>query len=111
MIICGDFNSVPDSGVYQLLSTGVVGGEHPDFQGKNYGKFTSSGVSHHLGLRSAYAGIGELPLTNYTPSFRGAIDYIWFSTQSISVLDVLGEVDEDYLGKVVGFPNAHFPSE
>ncbi|CCA71794.1 related to CCR4-component of the major cytoplasmic deadenylase (C-terminal fragment) [Serendipita indica DSM 11827] len=110
-LICGDFNSVPDSGVYQLLSTGSVQGDHPDFMGKNYGKFTTSGVSHRLGLRSAYAGIGELPVTNYTPSFRGGIDYIWYSTQSISVLDVLGEVDEEYLGKVVGFPNAHFPSD
>jgi len=111
MIICGDFNSVPESGVYQLLSGGAVSGDHPDFIGKNYGKFTETGVSHHLGLRSAYSGIGELPFTNYTPSFQGVIDYIWFSNQSISVLDVLGEVDEEYLGKVVGFPNVHFPSE
>lgn len=111
MLICGDFNSVPDSGVYQLLATGSVPGDHPDFNGKSYGKFTASGVAHHLGLRSAYSGIGELPLTNYTPSFLGVIDYIWFSTQSVTVTDVLGGLDEDYLSKVVGFPNAHFPSE
>lgn len=111
LVLCGDFNSGPDSGVYQLLATGAVPGDHPDFIGKNYGKFTTSGVQHHLGLRSAYAGIRELPLTNYTPGFRGVIDYIWYSTQSITVLDVYGEVDEDYLSKVVGFPNAHFPSE
>lgn len=110
MLICGDFNSVPDSGVYQLLSTGSVPGDHPDFNGKSYGQFTDSGVAHHLGLRSAY-GVGDLPLTNYTPSFQGVIDYIWFSTQSITVMDVLGELDEEYLSKVVGFPNAHFPSD
>jgi CCR4-NOT transcription complex subunit 6 len=111
LLLCGDFNSSPDSGVYQLLSTGSVPGEHPDFIGKSYGKFTTTGVTHHLGLRSVYAGIGELPLTNYTPSFQGPIDYIWYSTQSIIVTDVWGEIDQEYLSKVVGFPNAHFPSE
>ncbi|KAG8846672.1 Glucose-repressible alcohol dehydrogenase transcriptional effector, partial [Serendipita sp. 405] len=70
MLLCGDFNSIPDSGVYQLLSTGSVPGDHPDFNGKEYGKFTKNGVSHHLNLRSAYAAVGELPLTNYTPSFQ-----------------------------------------
>jgi CCR4-NOT transcription complex subunit 6 len=64
-----------------------------------------------LGLKSAYAGIGELPLTNYTPSFDGAIDYIWYSTATMSVNAVLSEVDRGYLEKVVGFPDAHNPSE
>ncbi|PVG01000.1 hypothetical protein CPB86DRAFT_699993 [Serendipita vermifera] len=111
LILCGDFNSAPESGVYQLLSTGSVPGEHPDFIGKSYGKFTTTGVTHHLGLRSVYSAIGELPLTNYTPGFQGPIDYIWYSTQSVIVTDVLGEIDQEYLSKVVGFPNAHFPSD
>ena len=64
-----------------------------------------------MGLKSAYAGIGELPLTNYTPSFHGAIDYIWYSTATLSVNAVLSEVDQGYLEKVVGFPDAHNPSE
>jgi CCR4-NOT transcription complex subunit 6 len=111
LLICGDFNSVPDSGVYQLLATGGVPGDHQDFNGKNYGKFTTTGVTNHLGLRNAYAGIRELTLTNNVPGFQGVIDYIWYTSQSITVLDVLGEVDQEYLSKVVGFPNAHFPSE
>ena len=50
-------------------------------------------------------------MTNYTPSFQGPIDYIWYSTANLSVNAVLGEVDKSYLEKTVGFPNAHFPSE
>ncbi|KAG8887906.1 Glucose-repressible alcohol dehydrogenase transcriptional effector, partial [Tulasnella sp. 408] len=53
----------------------------------------------------------ELPITNYTPSFKGVIDYIWFTNLSLGVEAVLGEVDQAYLDKVVGFPNAHFPSD
>ena len=110
-IVCGDFNSVPESGVYDFLANGTVPSDHPDFMSHVYGNYTSDGLRHRLGLKSAYAGVGELPLTNYTPSFQGVIDYIWYTTASLSVTSLLGEVDTGYLSKVVGFPNAHFPSE
>lgn len=112
LIVCGDFNSVPDnSGVYEYLSRGHVPGTHPDFMGHQYGPYTSEGPRHPFELRSAYAGIGELPMTNYTASFEGAIDYIWYGSDNVEVSAVLGEVDPGYLSKIVGFPNAHFPSD
>jgi CCR4-NOT transcription complex subunit 6 len=110
LIVCGDFNSVPTSGVYEFLANGTVPHNHADFMSHMYGKYTSDGLRHKLGLKSAYAGAGEL-LTNYTPSYQGEIDYIWYSAANIGVNAVLGEVDRGYLEKVVGFPNAHFPSE
>jgi CCR4-NOT transcription complex subunit 6 len=78
-----------------------------------YGRYTSEGIRHRLGLKSAYAGLPdeEVPLTNYTPSFRGVIDYVFYSAANLAVNKVLGEVDKGYLEKVVGFPNAHFPSD
>jgi len=113
MIVCGDFNSVPDSGVYDLVSTGHLPSNHPDFLSHIYGRYTSEGIRHRLGLKNAYAGLNpdELPLTNFTPSYQGFIDYIWFSTGNVGVNKVLGEIDKSYLEKIVGFPNAHFPSE
>ncbi|TFY60101.1 hypothetical protein EVJ58_g5361 [Rhodofomes roseus] len=111
LIICGDFNSLPVSGVYEFLSNGTVSRDHADFMGHTYGKYTSEGLRHRLGTKSAYASTGEHPITNYTPSFQGPLDYIWYSTANLSVNAVLGEVDNSYLQKVVGFPNAHFPSE
>jgi CCR4-NOT transcription complex subunit 6 len=50
-------------------------------------------------------------MTNNTPSFAGTSDYIWYSTETLAVTRVLGEVDKKYLETTVGFPNAHFPSE
>jgi CCR4-NOT transcription complex subunit 6 len=113
LIICGDFNSGPDSGVCEFLSTGSLPPDHPDFMSHMYGRYTSEGIRHRLGLKNAYAapGAGELPLTNYTPSFQGVIDYVWYSAANLTVTSVLGEVNRGYLEKVVGFPNAHFPSE
>ena len=110
-IVCGDFNSIPESGVYDFLANGTVPSDHPDFMSHVYGNYTSDGLKHRLNLKSAYASIGELPLTNHTPGFQGVIDYIWYTTANLSVTSLLGEVDTGYLSKVVGFPNAHFPSE
>ncbi|KAA1121615.1 Glucose-repressible alcohol dehydrogenase transcriptional effector [Puccinia graminis f. sp. tritici] len=71
-IICGDFNSIPQSGVYDYLSQGLIPSTHPDFC---------------------------------------VIDYIWYSTESLQVIGLLGKIDDAYLKKVVGFPNAHFASD
>ena len=111
LIICGDFNSIPDSGVYKYLSTGSIPPNHPDFGSYTYGTYTSEGTKHYLGLKSAYSLMENPPMTIYTPRFRGVIDYIWFSTQNLSVNAVLGGVDKQYLDRVVGFPDDHFPSE
>ncbi|KAI0319169.1 Endonuclease/exonuclease/phosphatase [Amylostereum chailletii] len=111
LIICGDYNSVPDSGVYEYLSNGTLAHDHPDFMSHTYGRYTTDGLKHRFGLKSAYAGVGELPLTNYTPSFQGSLDYIWYSTANLAVNAVLGEVDKGYLKKAVGFPDAHNPSD
>lgn len=111
LIICGDFNSIPSSGVYEFLSVGDVAGNHEDFMDHLYGSYTTDGLSHKLNLKSAYGSVGELPMTNYTPSFEGVIDYIWYTQGSLAITSLLGEVDQAYLAKVVGFPNAHFPSE
>ncbi|OAV99756.1 hypothetical protein PTTG_11708 [Puccinia triticina 1-1 BBBD Race 1] len=112
-IICGDFNSIPQSGVYDYLSTGLIPPSHPDFCRNNYGPYTQYGIKHALKLKSAYSNLDskELPFTNYTPGFKGVIDYIWYSTESLQVIGLLGKIDDGYLKKVVGFPNAHFASD
>ena len=76
-----------------------------------YGRYTAEGMKHRLGLKSAYSLVQNPPTTNHTPGFQGVIDYIWYSTQNLAVNAVFGEVDKQYLDKVIGFPNAHFPSE
>ncbi|KIJ39855.1 hypothetical protein M422DRAFT_60633 [Sphaerobolus stellatus SS14] len=110
-IVSGDFNSIPDSGVYDFLANGTLASDHPDFMSRVYGHYTSEGLKHRLNLKSAYSSIGELSVTNYVPGFQGGIDYIWYTTPNLTVTSLLGEVDTEYLSKVVGFPNAHFPSD
>lgn len=111
LLICGDFNSSAGSGVYDLLTLGNVAGSHADLANRGYGNFTRDGMAHPFSLKSAYSGIDELSFTNYTPGFTGVLDYIWYSTNTLQVRGVLGNVDQEYLRKVPGFPNHHFPSD
>lgn len=111
MIIAGDFNSTPDSGVYQLFSQGRCPPNHPELNQRVYGKYTEDGMSHRFALRSAFADIGELPFTNYTPNFVQPIDQMWYTTPTMEVTSILGGIDKSYTDHFVGFPNAHHPSD
>lgn len=115
LLLCGDFNSTPDSGVYELLSSGHVAPDHPELGNYQYGDFTRDGIQHPFSLRSAYSlldkGCDKMTFTNYTPGFQGVIDHIWYSTNAFEVNSLLGAVDAEYLKNVPGFPNYHFPSD
>ena len=111
MVICGDFNSSATSAVYDLFTRGGLQSKHSDFNDRNYGSFSDSGMRHPFSLKSAYSSIGELPFTNYTPTFVGVLDYIWYSNNALRVTGVLGKIDGEYLQRVPGFPNFHYPSD
>lgn len=111
LLLCGDFNSLPKSGVYDLITQGSLSNSHADLGSWKYGNFTRDGISHPFSLKSSYSAIGELAFTNYTPHFVGVLDYIWYSTNTLQVVGLLGDVDKEYLQRVPGFPNYHFPSD
>jgi CCR4-NOT transcription complex subunit 6 len=115
VFVCGDYNSINGSAVVELLDKGRVGPEHQDLVGHSYGNFTRDGISHPFSLRSAYAHVhntpDELTFTNYVPTFLGVLDYIWYSTNTLEATSLLGPPDYEYLKRVPGFPNYHFPSD
>lgn len=111
LIICGDFNSVVGSGPYDLIVQGSLSNTHPDLGNRKYGNFTRDGMTHPFSLKSSYSHINELSFTNYTPDFIAAIDYVFYSTNALQVTGLLGDVDKEYMARVPGFPNYHFPSD
>ncbi|KAK1996916.1 endonuclease/Exonuclease/phosphatase [Colletotrichum falcatum] len=115
LLVCGDFNSTEDSSVYELLSMGRVPPNHQELSSFQYGSFTRDGIEHPFSLRDAYAHIkntpDEMPFTNYTPGFSDVIDYLWYSTNTLEVVDILGPPDAEYLKRVPAFPNYHFPAD
>ncbi|KAI1259412.1 glucose-repressible alcohol dehydrogenase transcriptional effector [Xylariaceae sp. FL1019] len=115
LLVCGDYNSTRDSSVYELLEKGRIPPDHPDLVGHSYGNFTRDGIEHPFSLRNSYAHLfgtpDELTFTNYTPTFSGVLDYIWYSTNALDLVELLGPPDTEYLKRVPGFPNYHFPSD
>lgn len=111
MVICGDLNSVPGSGPYELIAHGSLSHTHGDLTGRSYGSFTRDGMHHPFSMKSSYSNIGELDFTNYTAEWQGMVDYIWYSTGSLQCTGVLGEIDRNYIQRVPGFPSWHFPSD
>ncbi|KAI8898672.1 Endonuclease/exonuclease/phosphatase [Globomyces pollinis-pini] len=111
ILICGDLNSLPDSGVVEFLSQGSIAADHPELQNFNYHPFIDNGLTHSLKLKSAYAHCEDIDFTNFTPMFKGMIDYIWYDTSSLITTGLLGGVDKQYAAKTVGFPNPHHPSD
>ena len=105
LVRCGDFNAGVGFGVHELITQGSVAPNHSDFKEWKYGNFTRDGMNHSFSIKSAYNG------TQGLLNFNGVIDYIWYSTNSLEVRDFLGNVNLDYLRKVPGFPNWHFPSD
>ena len=111
LLMCGDFNSGPGSAAYNLIANGHLTEEHPDLEKRLYGNLSRVGMTHPFKLKSSYSNIGELSFTNYTPDFKDVLDYIWYSSTSLHVSALLGDVDKEYLKRVPGFPNYHFPSD
>ncbi|KAG5975452.1 Glucose-repressible alcohol dehydrogenase transcriptional effector [Claviceps digitariae] len=115
LIVAGDFNSTEGSSVYELMSMGRVPPDHTELGDYQYGSFTRDGIEHPFSLRDAYAHIkktaDEMPFTNYTPGFADVIDYIWYSTNTLEVVDLLGPPDAEYLKRMPAFPHWHFPAD
>ncbi|XP_037114912.1 CCR4-NOT transcription complex subunit 6-like [Syngnathus acus] len=131
IVLCGDLNSLPDSGVVEYLSNGGVADNHKDFKELRYddclsnfscsngasvngGNGANSGgsVTHSFQLQSAYDS-HVMPYTNYTYDFKGVIDYIFFSRTHMNALGVLGPLDATWLSdnNVTGCPHPHVPSD
>ena len=111
-IVAGDYNSTPESGVYQLMSTGVVPSSHPDWRGADFGRYTSEGIHNSLHFDNAYAPL-NIKYTNHTINYTGVLDYIWYTPASLKVLSLLDvpplSVFENDLK--LSLPNVYFPSD
>jgi mRNA deadenylase 3'-5' endonuclease subunit Ccr4 len=129
VVLGGDFNSQPDSGVYKLLSQGMLPASDPDASSSNHAippLCDSTGFRHGLKLNSAYAGVnGKEPvLTTKTgkassvhSGFEGTLDYIWYSREKIrpvsgTALQTPTPAQASAEGRGGGgFPNSYVPSD
>lgn len=120
LLLCGDFNSLPDSGVIEYLSSGRVSTSHIDFKEIAYrdclsklgNTANSNEFAHPFQITRAYND-GIMPFTNYSYDFKGVIDYVFYSKLHMNVLGVLGPIDTSWLEEnhIHGCPHPHVPSD
>jgi len=120
-VLAGDFNSGPDSSVYELLATQGVSRSHPDLAPRTQNGYAAANVlpdarqiTHRLPLASAYAAIMgvEPDFTNYTLGFRGTLDYIWFDQSALRCAAVAPVPPVDQLTRAgPALPNPQYPSD
>jgi len=128
LLICGDLNSLPKSGVFEYLAQGKIAFDHPDFKefrvsdiGRQVlAKMSITGedglnneqtYQHNLQLSSAYEE-SFMPFTNYTLDFKGMIDYM-LTNPALQRLSVLAPIDHSWFSqnKIIGCPHPHVPSD
>lgn len=107
IIICGDFNSLPQSAVSRYLLDGCV--HRKEFWGSDFGKFTRRRkLRHSLSLRSVYDySRGDLRITTQSPDFAGCVDYVLYGAP-FKVTAYLGDISTE--GKF-WMPNEVLPSD
>jgi CCR4-NOT transcription complex subunit 6 len=109
MLVAGDFNSVPGSAAHSLLVKHSVDADHPELKQDPLGILRpASKLQHKLPLASAYAALAETPasrsdppavarqrrrcdpsfsepkFTNITRDFKGTLDYILYTADSLA---------------------------
>mmetsp|Transcript_31940 Transcript_31940/g.42588 ORF Transcript_31940/g.42588 Transcript_31940/m.42588 type:complete len:615 (-) Transcript_31940:99-1943(-) len=105
LMICGDFNSTPDTAVYDLLSRQAVHPGHPDVNMPNADDSCPNilpdpmNITHSFQLMSVYNMVlGEEPkMTNFTNCFKGVLDYMWYSSHNLKPLSAAPIPDESVL--------------
>jgi len=116
LILAGDFNSQPQSAVYDLLANVQLRHDNYEAFKKDSLKLLPdySQISHELELTSAYSPMGEPEYTNYTGHFIGILDYIWYTKASVMctcVLDVGSREDISGADKAIALPSTQRPSD
>jgi CCR4-NOT transcription complex subunit 6 len=100
VIVCGDFNSLPNSGVHAFLTNGGIGPKHPDFQNHTYEPYSNDGSRNGLNLRSAYSFVSsKLGFTMPTKRILSA------SSSLDELGDELSEEEEESADPLMPFTN------
>jgi len=118
LMICGDFNSEPDSAVYEFLSEGAIQSDRPELESDDNLRVLPDlhHIAHSIELASMMEATGSEPLfTNYTVNFKGTLDYIWYTPSRLRVMAVSNIPSEsDLISSEVGLeglPSANYPSD
>ncbi|XP_069025680.1 2',5'-phosphodiesterase 12 [Embiotoca jacksoni] len=109
LVFCGDFNSTPNSGVFQLLGEAAVPPQHADWSSSGPGESCS------MELLSAFppllSACGCPAYTNYVGGFHGCLDYIFIQPDSMQVEQVIPLPSHQEVTTYEALPSVAHPSD
>ncbi|XP_048110854.1 2',5'-phosphodiesterase 12 [Alosa alosa] len=108
LLFFGDFNSIPSSGLFQLLSQGTVPKTHPDWTSGGPDEQCPMELHNPFQLQSA---CGEPSYTNYVGGFHGCLDYIFLDPQMLCVEQVIPMPSHDEVTTYQALPSVSHPSD
>lgn len=119
ILLCGDFNSEPTSAVYEFMTNGSVLEDHPEIEQALHNRIPVLPrvqlIGHDLQLSSAmFDALGKEPdFTNFTGTFRGVLDYIFYNSSRVRILATCSIPSEAEMVDACGpgLPCATFPSD
>ncbi|XP_078399670.1 2',5'-phosphodiesterase 12 [Cetorhinus maximus] len=108
VIFCGDFNSTPNSGLYEFVTKGHISADHPDWTSNGEEEQCSMSLTHSFKLRSA---CGEPAYTNYVGGFQGCLDYIFMDINMFEVFQVIPFPSHEEIICHLALPSVSHPSD
>ncbi|KAF7278313.1 hypothetical protein GWI33_008531 [Rhynchophorus ferrugineus] len=108
LIFCGDFNSVPDCGIYKLYTTGSIPGDYIDYSSNKSEHIENINIHHSFKLDSA---CGTPKYTNFTELFAACLDYIFYEKSSLGVSQIIPLPSDEELKENTAIPSVVFPSD
>ncbi|KAI4887314.1 hypothetical protein NFI96_014692 [Prochilodus magdalenae] len=108
LLFCGDFNSTPSSGLFQLLSQGSLPENHSDWASNGPEELIQMELLSPYQLTSA---CGEPAYTNYVGGFHGCLDYIFIEPQALQVEQVIPLPSHQEVTTYQALPSVSHPSD
>lgn len=109
LVFCGDFNSVPECGIYKLMTENYVPQDFIDWRSNEIEAVKDLELRQPFNMQSAYSP--EIPFTNFTPNFTATLDYIFYESDKLKVDEVIPIPSAEELHAYVAIPSLVCPSD
>ncbi|KAG4072368.1 hypothetical protein HA402_004300 [Bradysia odoriphaga] len=109
IVFCGDFNSVPECGIFKLMTQQKIEENFVDFQSNREEAVRDVSLSQPFQFKSAYVDLPKY--TNYTVGFAACLDYIFYQPTNLRVIQTIPVPSEEELQAHTAIPCVVYPSD
>ena len=112
VLVMGDFNSMPQFGVYKLMTGGVVESDCSDWTADSSDRHPALSKGFRLLNPFVFASACGTPeYTNFPVGFQGCLDYIFYESSQFAVEEVVPFPSHEEVTNFEALPSPTFPSD